>query len=419
MSLKWETMPPADPQNLLLHCLRRDAESLSEDRLRVLSNDEWEELLALATAHRVRPLLYQALKTGAAKDAVPAGVLETLRNCYLANAARNLRLCKELQQLVTALHSEGIPVVLLKGLYLAEAIYRSLALREIGDLDLLVRTEDLIRAAETLTGMGYHPQHSYSIEAQMHEMHHLPCFSKTNGRCVPVELHWNVTLPRSLHCIVPDDLWMRAVPVRVADTEMLGLCPEDALLHLCEHASYHHEFSRGVHPLCDIAETVRSLGPTLNWDAVVMRAKQWRWDRGTYLALRLSGEQLGAPVPSQVLRALRPPGFDDALLLMARDQTFTNMVDPVHSPFANMWQQKGWGGRLKAGLQRFIIPRLELCAQYGLSPGSPMVYPYYLVRCKDLLFRYSRALWRLLRGEEKVTRQLLRTNALDKWLTGS
>ncbi len=413
-------MEPADLQDLLLRCLRRDTECLDEDRLRALSNNEWEELLALATAHSVRPLLYQRLKTGAPKDIVPAAVMESSRNCCLANAARNLRLCKQLRELVTALHSEDIPVVLLKGLYLAEAIYRSLAVREIGDLDLLVREEDLVRAAETLTGMGYLTQHTYSLEAQMHAMHHLPCFSKTNVECVPVELHWNVVLPRSPHFIVPDDLWTRALPVRVGNTELLGLCPEDVLLHLCEHASYHHEFSRGVHPLCDIAETVRTFGPSLNWDAVVTRAMQWRWDRGAYIALRLSREHLGAPVPSQVLRALRSPGFDDALLMMALDQTFTSLGEPlVSSTFANMWQQKGWGGRLKAGLQRFIIPRLVLCSQYGLSPGSPMVYPYYLVRCKGLLFRYSRALWRLLRGEEKLTSQLQRTNTLDKWLTGS
>ena len=48
---------------LLLACLHHDAGRVSTGRLADLGSADWQSLLALAGAHKVRPLLYHRLKT--------------------------------------------------------------------------------------------------------------------------------------------------------------------------------------------------------------------------------------------------------------------------------------------------------------------------------------------------------------------
>lgn len=55
------------------------------------------------------------------------------------------------------------------------------------------------------------------------------------------------------------DLWARARPARIAEAETWTLCPEDLLLHLCLHATFHRKFVQehvGLRPFCDIAESL-------------------------------------------------------------------------------------------------------------------------------------------------------------------
>jgi len=44
---------------------------------------------------------------------------------------------------------------------LAAQVYGDLSMRDVGDLDLLVRREDIIRAADLLVSLGHHPNFSH------------------------------------------------------------------------------------------------------------------------------------------------------------------------------------------------------------------------------------------------------------------
>jgi hypothetical protein len=49
----------------------------------------------------------------------------------------------------------GIDVIVLKGAFLAELVYRNIGLRAIGDIDLLVKKEDLGKVKRVLIQLGY------------------------------------------------------------------------------------------------------------------------------------------------------------------------------------------------------------------------------------------------------------------------
>ena len=78
----------------------------------------------MATRHGVAPLLYQQAE-GFHQPGVCRTMRERLRGLYLNTAVCNVRLYEELQPLLLTLRASGIPVIVLKGAYFAEQVYRN------------------------------------------------------------------------------------------------------------------------------------------------------------------------------------------------------------------------------------------------------------------------------------------------------
>jgi hypothetical protein len=389
-------------------------------RLQALGDPEWEALLGLSRRLDVAPLLYQRLQAGGADTATPPAVGRVLRECYLATAASNLRFYRELQALLGALRAAGVRVMVLKGAFLAEVVYRNVALRPLGDLDLLVPVEELDKAVECLRARGYHCLRPFDVEVHARVRDQLPGFFRT-GAAAMVDLHYGVAAPRPGHAVDVQGLWERCVPARVAGTEVLSLCPEDLLLHLCGHLAYQHEFAFGLRPLCDIAATVEHYGADLRWEALIARAGEWRWQRGVYLALLCARDLVGAPVPSEVLEAMRPAGPDADLRQAARALIVQGPpLEGAGIPatrFAHMWQQTGLGGRLRLALHYVLVSKESLAGQYGVPARSPRIYFCYGLRLRDLLANNVPIAAGLIRRRPETTRLLRSKDALRKWLT--
>jgi hypothetical protein len=137
--------------HILLRCARSrfDTEGAKQLKSLIHKNIDWTYLLQLALAHRVMPSLHSALNS-TCPDAVPAPILERLRDYFYANVGRNLFLTQKLLELLQAFESHGIPAIPYKGPTLAALIYGDLALRQIGDLDILVREPDYEKARRLL-----------------------------------------------------------------------------------------------------------------------------------------------------------------------------------------------------------------------------------------------------------------------------
>ncbi|MGL5003699.1 MAG: nucleotidyltransferase domain-containing protein, partial [Casimicrobium sp.] len=76
---------------------------------------------------------------------------------YEANAAKNRRAEAELLRIAEVLHELNIDFVAHKGPALTRALYGDPALRVYGDLDLLLRSEQVFHAADALAALGYRP----------------------------------------------------------------------------------------------------------------------------------------------------------------------------------------------------------------------------------------------------------------------
>ena len=116
---------------------------------------DWDRLTERACYHGVAPLLYNNLQHMDTPDVWSRNALSGLKRAYYATAARNGLLYQALHEMLHALKTKGIPVIVLKGAALAETVYPHRALRPMSDVDLLIHKADLPRVEDTLMGLGY------------------------------------------------------------------------------------------------------------------------------------------------------------------------------------------------------------------------------------------------------------------------
>lgn len=402
----------------LLACLHRDETRLDPAALSMLTDEKWTALIEMATRHGVAPLLYERLKVPGLAERVPDGALNRLRSEYVNTAACNMRLYEQLGVLLRALRAAGIPVIVLKGAYLAEQVYRNIALRPMGDIDLLVPPNLAREAWRVVKELGY--RLLYPATETL-----IPLFGKdfvcrVPGDLAPVEVHWTIRLAEEKGSMETEELWQDTQLIRLAETDAATLSVQDFLLHLCLHASYQHEFNFGLRTLYDIALFVEQFKGKIDWPVFCTQVSRHRWSRGVYLILHLASTRAGATVPAEVLTMLEPNDLSAQVIERAEQRLFD--VDAESSAMTvNMigFFKSGQLGDRIAILWRRLFPRWEEMAyMYPIPPGSLVLYGYYLIRMKDLMRRHGAMAWRWWRGDRGLAETVCQRDALRKWLFG-
>ena len=330
-----------------------------------------------------------------------------------------MRLHHQLAQVLAALQRAEIPVIALKGAHLAEGIYGDVALRPMSDIDLLVKRPDLSRAEDALRGIGYTPHRPFWVEAESDVHQHLPRFTKPNA--VSVEVHWTLLRPTDPFDVDVDGLWARARPATIAGVQALTLSPEDLLLHQCLHMAFGHRFRVGLRPLCDVAEILAHCREEIAWEQTVDRARQWNAGRCVYLVLRIAREWLLADMPDEALQALEPDDLDPRFVLWAKEELLSarDSMPSLHADFAQMWGTRRFRDKVSLFAKHAFPSPKALSRAYPVPPSSMRIYFYYLVHLKDLLSRYAKTVWGLLRRDRQlatVAKRKERGNLLRDWL---
>jgi ribosomal protein S18 acetylase RimI-like enzyme len=334
-----------------------------------LDDSGWREFGAFAFRHCVAPQAWDRLRRSGCGRSAPAWALHGLERSYVRTGLDNLRLYGRVAPVLHRLAAEGIEVIVLKGAYLAAAVYAERALRSMADVDLLVRRDDLARTATVLCELGWSwpgakaatgeagvhppagmpaappPTATVAAVATPRDDHHLPPFVLAG---VHIEVHWHIEPACSPFDIDIDDLWRRARPATIAGAAARALAPEDLLLHLCLHVSYNHgwlPFRDGLRPLRDIAACAAH--PTLrpDWDTLVQRALDWRAGHCVWLTLSLARDLAGAQVPVEAIARLALGGssvrqFDCAIELMLAGHY--DAVERTIPALGRLWFRKVW-----------------------------------------------------------------------------
>ena len=279
-----------------LICAASSGLNTRDDFLSLLQKPiRWKLLFDLAERHGVLPLLSQALFSVA--DQIPAGETLNLKERYQANLHKALFLSREFIRIVDRLSGEGIEVLPYKGLALAETIYGDIALRQSGDIDLLVRSSDFRRIEKVVGELGFTPHLKLrKAEQQAYLKSGYECaFDGAAGRNL-LEVQWSVQPRFYAVDFDMDGVFQRAVSISVAGRSMKAPSMEDLYIILALHAAK-HVWQRLIW-ICDLGRI--GACQTLNWNWIGEQARQLGIVRIIRVTLLLVQRMLGVPVsPAQ------------------------------------------------------------------------------------------------------------------------
>lgn len=405
----------------LLGLLRYDGDSATAGAVQTLPPQVWDEALGLAQRHGILPLLHRALRSGGVLEHIPDHTRKRLDDERRATALDNLQNYGEFRRIAQALRNANIAVIALKGLHLAELVYRDISLRPMSDLDILVPRLEVERTIAALQSIeyGFEEDVSEAAPGMLGTKCNIGLAHKRLG--VWLEIHWALAEPGNCYAPPMDEIWRGAMPARIGDVDALVMSPEFLLLHVCAHLACNHVFGFTLRALCDIAEIVHAY-PNLDWKAFADHGRRHGWTRGVAAALRLAREHVGASIPCEVLTALGSDALDPDMLADAMEHllTFSGMPSELAtapSLLAIAGGSTPWQ-KCTTLWNRVFVPRAELSLLYGVSEHSPRLDLYYAVRLRDLFRKYAASAWALNVSDPRLAATAARHARLAKWIAG-
>jgi Uncharacterised nucleotidyltransferase len=277
---------------------------------------DWERVLAFAEHHRLIPAVHAALarSTGAA---VPGAI----RDRAHVQACRCLRFTAELARIGESFDRRGIEFLAHKGPALAQVLYNDATLRQFGDLDLLLRPEDVARARPLLLELGYVPELSLSSRQQGFYLDAGYEYAFGLGAEPHIlEIQWRI-VPRfySINFDI-EALFGRSRAIEFAGASLRTVGREDLMLVLSVHAAKHEWSELGM--LRDLATLTQF---DLDWKWIMAEARRLGIFKILEISLSTASQLFGLELPRSAPRPRFSSGarrFASAVLgsLQAKDQ---------------------------------------------------------------------------------------------------
>jgi hypothetical protein len=377
----------------IITCLRETSAQVIQTRLDSLSTEAWQALLETTGDMGITLLMFCRLDR--MKVALPPEIRAKLLAKLRENTGRNLFLLKSFDQITTALSEQDIPVLLLKGVFLAVSLYDNIGERVMGDMDILVHPQHLTKTVELIEALGYHTRAPYDLDFEIKNHHHLPAFFLQD--LLMLEIHWRL-LQIGENDAERNSIWQRAVSVKMGGITVYGLAPEDMLTYLCAHIAYHHLYENAIRSLYDIKLLVEKNAGHIDWAVVAQRGREWGVFKALYLTLRITDELTGCPLPQNAWDELRPADFDENLVQAGCEKIFARVNQPG---WLSIWTQKSALERFQSALRGVFLPASVLARKYNLPVGSKRVYLYYPVRFYYLAIKYAGELLNLVKPDRQ------------------
>ncbi len=279
-----------------------------------------------------------------------------------------------------------------KGPLLAQIAYGELALRQAGDIDILIPRQHFDRARSLLELLGYemHPQLTPSQLAS-HLNNHCEIQFMRDDWFTMVDLHWDLA-PRSfVFGVKPHEVMSRLQSVSLAGTIVETFCAEDLVLYQSMHGAKH--LWRRLERITSLAETLRS-SRDINWNVLIDRATHAHAMRILALGLRLVENFSDVPIPSHVLNALDSDGSMQRMAQSIREHIFTfdNAVDSTETNLYNLRIMDRKRDALLSALRAIFIPTVPDWQSLALPASLHSLY--YAFRPLRLSTIYLRRLTR-------------------------
>ncbi len=303
---------PLHATESILDALRPDW-SAAKWRAKWQDNLNWDDVAIRAIVLGLAPQLYHRVSEWELD--VPIRAFAKLKVTHAAQAKRADAIYEQLAGVLAASDARGIRPIALKGAHLAAHIYPEPALRPMNDIDLLFEPEQLPKAEEMLSELGYGGKHK-SAETGAGVTKHTstfkrdgasdntpnPYLSAKNDRMIEphnsIEESWY-----GLKVNITPGIRQRAELVQFGDQNCRVLAREDLLLHVCVHFCFH--LIEGAPSLVQFTDIMRvTSAGNIDWQTFTQRALERRAAPYALAGLMLAQKLLSAPVPTDALQRL-------------------------------------------------------------------------------------------------------------------
>lgn len=408
--------------NLLLEILHCNPSLPDPARLMALSTDDWQAFTAEAIRFRMAFQVKTFLDANSQLSGiVPQVCLDQLGERVRKTLMNNLLQQAHLRDMLALLKEEDIPVMLLKGLWLGETVYRDLKARATGDIDLLLRLEEMPRFTKLLVERGFDvPKDTANICDLAPAKNEFPLINPARNSFF--DIHWALTLSPIQKPVDEETFWQRSEIYTIAGLPCRSLCVEDHLLYLCFHAADHHRFNYiGPRALLDVACLIAHPPHPIKWDDLVTRARELAWERAVWLMLDLTRVHLGSQVPQSVLNELCPAGGNDQLIhSMAIDAIFLDQphTHNLHVNIVRLTEERSLLKRAAFFYERLFPASEEIATKFMTSVNSPGIRWLYFKRIGLLIKKHLPKIFLMMFKNVAVMAEKERIKAIDNWMEG-
>lgn len=233
------------------------------------------------------------------EPAIPAEVADQLRAWQRQQALFTLNLTAEALRIFQSFATDGIEALVIKGPVLSFRCYGDAGLRQYGDLDLIVRQHDILRATEVMIGLDYAPRILLTA-IQANKIPGEYVFRQARSRLL-VEFHTELTFRYHPRPLPLEALYRRQVRVPLDGNTVPALSPEDELVLICIHGAKH--FWERLIYIADVAAFLAK--QPLDWDRLHSAAREVAAERMLSAALALAAVVLEAPLPAEIASRVR------------------------------------------------------------------------------------------------------------------
>ncbi|MBN2059574.1 MAG: nucleotidyltransferase family protein [Deltaproteobacteria bacterium] len=256
----------------------------------VTAGADWPTVAQDTFREGLSPLFYYHCRNLDLLSYLPQETRRYLGRIYAETSIINRHILRTMDELGDALKRRSLDVIVFKGAALLNDVYHDIALRQMEDIDLLVKQEFLDDLRGLLESMGF-------VQSRF-------CANSYYKGIMSFDLHTDyvsshrISGRQDLMDVKAADMWCMSVPVS-GGAFLRRLSLYDNLIALSFHLLKHRY--RGLIWFVDIAEVIKKNQSALSWEELVKYSRMVRAERILLYAFLLMKHLVGFDVPDSIL----------------------------------------------------------------------------------------------------------------------
>lgn len=349
-----------------------------------LTNIDWEEFLNLVIKHRLTSHVLKHAKFLAENFPIPA--YEKLMEIRLERSKISLNFAIHAIRIYQKFEEHKIKHCFFKGPLLSMELYNDVGFRNFRDIDVLVEQKDVEKAKLIIEELGFdciYPKFQLSAKQQKanYSISHHYHF-KHPAQITQVELHWNITNPKSFYGIETKEIIKNCRKIKISNYSLPYISKIDNLVYQAAHGSIHQWYR--LFWLKDFSVILANSSAEY-LEKAYEKSKQLKLGRSFMQACYLSGLLFNT----------------DSSILKHQTVKSRLIKTALHSIRTTDLNQRGVGGKLKLVLYRLHIKptfkyhfdllfrlRTHLTDWGIIRLNDRLFFLYYLLRPFLLIYKF-------------------------------